>query len=289
MNLDVRTMYMAMAANSFIVAMALFISHAGRFRRDGTLTWTVGWVFQGAFWILLGLRGVIWDFVSIVVTSTFLPVSFSLLYAAVREFQGRAYNRKTLLLPPAATFVFFWYFSTVVNNVSFRIIFISLMSILQITAIVWALFRDTPIQERRSCRLTGFALLVMAVLWFNRLLEAFTVSYGHLSVLEATTFRNASVMAALGTVILSGIGFILMIQERAEEEREKLIHELQDALANVKTLRGLLPICSYCKKIRDDKGYWNRLESYIRDHSGAEFTHGICPECLKKLYPDPID
>jgi hypothetical protein len=101
--------------------------------------------------------------------------------------------------------------------------------------------------------------------------------------------RNAlstSMMAALGAVILSGLGFILMIQERAEEEREKLIHELQDALANVKTLRGLLPICSYCKKIRDDKGYWNRLESYIRDHSGAEFTHGICPECLKKLYSD---
>ena len=77
-------------------------------------------------------------------------------------------------------------------------------------------------------------------------------------------------------------------RKRAEEEREKLIRELQDALANVKTLRGLLPICAYCKKIRDDKGYWNRLESYIRDHSGAEFTHGICPECLKKLYPDSV-
>ena len=74
-----------------------------------------------------------------------------------------------------------------------------------------------------------------------------------------------------------------------EEEREKLIHELQEALANIKTLRGLLPICSYCKKIRDDKGYWNQIESYIRDHSGAEFTHGMCPECLKKHYPDLVD
>lgn len=289
MTLDVRTMYMAMAANSFIVAMALFISHAGRFRRDGTLAWTVGWVFQGAFWTLLGLRGVIWDFVSIVVANTFLATSFSLLYAAVREFQGRAYNLGTLLLPPVAAFVFFWYFSTYVDNLSYRIVFISLLTILQITAIARALFRDTPIQQKRSCRLTGFAFLVMAALWFIRLLEGFTVSYAHLSVLEATTFRNASVMAALGTVILSGIGFVFMIRERAEEEREKLVHELQDALANVKTLRGLLPICSYCKKIRDDKGYWNRLESYIRDHSGAEFTHGMCPECLKKLYPDLVD
>jgi PAS domain S-box-containing protein len=87
------------------------------------------------------------------------------------------------------------------------------------------------------------------------------------------------------------IGIIRDITERkgAEEEREKLIHELQEALANIKTLHGLLPICSYCKKIRDDKGYWNQIESYIRDHSAAEFTHGMCPECMKKLYPDLVD
>jgi transcriptional regulator with GAF, ATPase, and Fis domain len=74
-------------------------------------------------------------------------------------------------------------------------------------------------------------------------------------------------------------------RKRVEEEREKLICELQDALAKIKTLRGLLPICSSCKKIRDDKGYWNQIEAYLRDHSEAEFSHGICPECLKKLYP----
>jgi PAS domain S-box-containing protein len=71
-----------------------------------------------------------------------------------------------------------------------------------------------------------------------------------------------------------------------EREREKLISELKGALANVKTLSGLLPICSHCKKIRDDKGYWNQIESYIRDHSEAEFSHGICKECAKKHYPD---
>ncbi|MBA4391425.1 MAG: hypothetical protein C0399_10885 [Syntrophus sp. (in: bacteria)] len=71
-----------------------------------------------------------------------------------------------------------------------------------------------------------------------------------------------------------------------EEEREKLISELQEALTRVKTLGGLLPICSSCKKIRDDKGYWNQIEVYIRDHSEADFSHGICPECSKIMYPD---
>jgi PAS domain S-box-containing protein len=74
--------------------------------------------------------------------------------------------------------------------------------------------------------------------------------------------------------------------KRAEGERENLIKDLQKALDDVKTLSGLLPICMSCKKVRDDKGYWNQIELYIRDHSEADFSHGICPECVKKLYPD---
>ncbi len=69
-------------------------------------------------------------------------------------------------------------------------------------------------------------------------------------------------------------------------ERKKLIVELQEALAEVKALSGLLPICVSCKKIRDDKGYWNKLEAYIQAHSEAEFTHSICPECCARLYPE---
>ncbi|MEJ2233763.1 MAG: response regulator [Syntrophobacterales bacterium] len=69
------------------------------------------------------------------------------------------------------------------------------------------------------------------------------------------------------------------------KEKEKLVNELQSALAKVKTLSGLLPICSSCKKIRDDTGYWNQIESYIRARSEAEFTHSICPNCSKTLYP----
>jgi FixJ family two-component response regulator len=75
-------------------------------------------------------------------------------------------------------------------------------------------------------------------------------------------------------------------RKRSEAERERLIQELQNALAQVKTLSGLLPICASCKKIRDDKGYWNQIEGYIEKHSDAVFSHGICPECANKLYPN---
>jgi PAS domain S-box-containing protein len=72
---------------------------------------------------------------------------------------------------------------------------------------------------------------------------------------------------------------------RAEAERERLICELQEALDNIRTLKGLIPICVSCKKIRNDGGYWERVEDYIREHSNVEFTHGICPDCSRKLYP----
>ena len=69
------------------------------------------------------------------------------------------------------------------------------------------------------------------------------------------------------------------------QEKENLISELRRAVSEVKTLTGLIPICASCKKIRDDKGYWNQIEKYIKEHSNADFSHGLCPECVDKLYP----
>ena len=73
-----------------------------------------------------------------------------------------------------------------------------------------------------------------------------------------------------------------------EEEQRKLIAQLREALENIKTLRGIIPICSSCKKVRDDDGYWEQVESYVRQHSLAQFSHGICPDCAQKLYPEYI-
>jgi len=64
------------------------------------------------------------------------------------------------------------------------------------------------------------------------------------------------------------------------------VEELRDAIEQIKTLRGIVPICGHCKQIRDDEGYWHQLEVYVRDHTEAEFSHGICPKCMEKLYPE---
>ncbi len=87
-----------------------------------------------------------------------------------------------------------------------------------------------------------------------------------------------------GTIIgISTIARDVSERERVRKERERLIAELQEALAKVKVLKGLLPICAWCKKIRDDKGYWQQIEAYISDRSEADFSHAICPECANKV------
>jgi PAS domain S-box-containing protein len=107
--------------------------------------------------------------------------------------------------------------------------------------------------------------------------------------------RRVPILKTVVSVTLAGREHLLESflditeRKRAEEERERLIGQLQDALAEVKTLSGLLPLCSSCKRIRDDQGYWQQIEAYIRDHSEAEFSHSVCPECAKKLYPEVFE
>jgi hypothetical protein len=88
--------------------------------------------------------------------------------------------------------------------------------------------------------------------------------------------------------IIGIIGFAIDITERkqAEEALEEEHGRLQKALDEVRTLRGIVPICSNCKKVRDDRGFWNQVEKYVSDHTEAKFSHGICPDCVKELYPE---
>ena len=82
---------------------------------------------------------------------------------------------------------------------------------------------------------------------------------------------------------------LLRTIRRQQDEKDKLIRELREALDDVKTLRGFIPICANCKQIRNDKGFWQQVEDYLAAHSNAQFSHGICPECIEKLYPTLAD
>jgi len=107
-------------------------------------------------------------------------------------------------------------------------------------------------------------------------------SFGVSGAFSVSMLPWGSAFMVLGALIGLLWGKIIQI----DEEKSKVIIELQKALDRVKTLSGLLPICASCKKVRDDQGYWNQIEAYIEAYSEAQFSHGICPECAKILYPE---
>jgi PAS domain S-box-containing protein len=113
-------------------------------------------------------------------------------------------------------------------------------------------------------------------------------SYHHSNGSEGTVLTSKVPLRDKKGKVFGLLGICTDISERKkmELENEALIRKLKDAISEVKILGGLLPICASCKNIRDDKGYWKQIESYIRDHSDADFSHSICPECAQKLYPD---
>ncbi len=133
----------------------------------------------------------------------------------------------------------------------------------------------TEVGDKKKSMFLAEVVLIIFVLALS---SAFIVAFISRDKLAAAKITLESNNLALTNEIAE--------RKKVEEEKSGLIVDLQKALDQVKKLSGFLPICSSCKKIRDDQGYWHQVEKYVRDHSEAEFSHSICPDCIKKLYPE---
>jgi len=126
--------------------------------------------------------------------------------------------------------------------------------------------------------------LIWAILW---------QVYNQQEILDASIWSSIHFEFGLISEIGQNVIFLMMNSKRAEadfiQSKSKLnstVDELRKALSEIKKLQGILPICSHCKKIRDDQGSWQGIEEYVHERSDAQFSHGICPECAIKYYPD---
>lgn len=120
---------------------------------------------------------------------------------------------------------------------------------------------------------------------------AFFIGAACILIMSPTHFPRHVTAGFLATFFMVAVMAysIESLRGRFERESHTLIKELETALSEVKTLKGLLPICANCKKIRDDQGYWNQIESYLQQHAQASFTHSVCPDCIRELYPEFAD
>ncbi len=135
-----------------------------------------------------------------------------------------------------------------------------------------------PITQNRSA--WSFISTAMGLMIIRRLFRLFQIVYFDLH----TPFMWLDELFTFFISFILFIGFLNIIPLFLN--RNQLIEDLESAISEVKTLHGLIPICSSCKKIRDDQGYWRQVETYIHEHSNVEFTHGLCPDCIKKIYPE---
>ena len=152
--------------------------------------------------------------------------------------------------------------------------------------ILWALKNINP--DAEFILVTGHATIETAIEAANQGAFAYHVKPLDIDALKASV-RNALRQQSLEfdkRDLLDKVQEINTELKQSVTELESINQELHDALAKVKLLSGLLPICASCKKIRNDTGYWDEIENYIAEHSEADFTHGFCQECIKKLYPD---
>jgi hypothetical protein len=132
---------------------------------------------------------------------------------------------------------------------------------------------------------------------FSAMPDTYRVSFGTLraTLWEAAVFLGIYALVFVASVVVFSSTLGTRIEwhlrdiserQRIQEERELLIAQLQQALADVRVLSGLVPICAHCKRIRDDTGYWNQIEGYLRERSAMQFSHGICPDCRRTRYPE---
>ena len=164
------------------------------------------------------------------------------------------------------------------------IVFISL--VLQCAAVYYSFRLITLTGHTRAWLLLSLGIATMAVRRYMTLVTILSTPAAH-RVAADYYFEIMGVLgAALIVVGVIAIKPVFIMIKNAEDEQRALSESLQEALANIKILKGLLPICANCKKIRDDSGGWQQIETYISEKSDTKFTHGICPDCIRKLYPE---
>lgn len=189
------------------------------------------------------------------------------------------------------------------SNYSYLLLFNQL--VISLTVFLLAIMRNMPIAYLgvNTILFTLIFYQFMNNRFYFSLIACFFLGIG--AVITGYVFLNMNASEFIGTILflipINYLGITMMhsinktrryeylalIESRKSNARkEELIKELRETLAEVKTLRGFLPICSNCKKIRDDEGYWNQIESYIKARSDVEFSHSICPVCVKELYGD---
>lgn len=291
MVLDIKTLIVANAVLAVFMAFALLFYRSNYKTYSGFGFWLAS-IFSMAFvYVSILLRAAIPELLGILLTNSALILAVVLrLDGTVRFVHSKKISKGNYFLPvlilPAVG-----YFYLIRNEIATRNLFSASLLIIICCIIAFKLYCNRK-QGNKHLYLAGSALFVInsllifgrAIFWYLNPQESILIA----GYMHQIFFLLVSVFE-VGT----GIFFFMMNNQRLEEELLKVgnnlkesVVELEKALTEVKTLSGIIPICMHCKEIRDDQGYWNKLEKFIAERSDAKFSHGICDKCMDKFYPE---
>lgn len=286
--LDVKTIFVLDAITSAFVGLALlFYSRSSR-TYPGFNHWVLGSLLVALSYVSTFLRGVIPDLASIMlVNGGFVLSGVIRLDGVMRFLRGKRLNRHLYLLPLIAMATA-GYFFLVDDDMTTRLAFLTLWVCPLIWSIAAVFVRFAPVRNRSISYLAGAITFIYGASLLVRTL--FWMTHPSMGLFDNLWINSGFLIAVLVFETWSGLLVMMINNQRMEEDLLLIQHNLRDhvvslenSLSEVKVLKGLLPICATCKKIRDDRGYWKQLEAYIDEHSEASFTHGICPECAMKM------
>ncbi|MBI5521992.1 MAG: hypothetical protein HY910_05130 [Desulfarculus sp.] len=292
-SLDPRTVILVSMVIYVLLAMAMVLFSASLKHQRGPGYWALGTSGWALFSLLLFLRDILPDWLTIVVANQGLVMSLCLVAQGLALLLGQRPPLAFHLAVSVANLAGFLYFTYMLPSFSGRVVVFSLAIIVLGAEMARRLLplRQKPNDPTRL--LVLFTLITcMAAFSLRIALTSLDACQGLLQdrVINVVflVFFPMSVVA----LNFSLLGLAASRFARQKDEVNATLAEtngqLQEALDNVRTLSGLLPICSHCKKIRDDQGYWQQIEGYLREHTDADFTHGICPACAQELYGDYI-
>jgi len=290
-NIDIRTLVLVCTITSLIVAIA-FGAAAGSRRRLNVamLCWGFGFLLRVLGFFFIFLRGRIPDFISTPLANTLIVAGTVALLWGINIYAGKPIQWWFGLAWVTASIVLLLLATYAQPNYNVRVLVVSLLLVGVDVGIARGLIltRETGVRPQQISLAILFLAsgAAMAVRGFIAI-----TAPAQSSVFESNA---ASLIAFIDGFILpicATLGLLSTVALKTQIEREKSISDLEVALRRVKALSGLLPICASCKKIRDENGNWNEVESYVSAHSEADFSHSICPDCFSKLYgfrfPDP--
>lgn len=293
--LDLRTMIVATCVvyGTCTMLMAL-LWRQNRRHFDGLGLLAINYLLQTVGLTALVMRGLIPESYSVVVSNLFLAGGIILGYRGYTLFIGKP-QRLAMWAVMLTLFMLaqcYWFF--IEPSLMWRKINSSMMMVVVGTLIIYVLSVTADPVMRKFTRLVAWSHLLYVAYFGLRIIIAWREARHDGLYFDVTTYESVLAMGypALFVIMTYTVG--LMINARLSWEAESALRAREEEHSTVKVLSGLLPICASCKKVRDDGGYWNQIEAFIKTHSEADFSHGLCPECEKVLYakylePKPDD